>query len=109
MDALGAPIKPPNLVAVLFGSKSRGSDDSESDIDLLVLTQRSLTRSERHALVDELFPICLAHEVSHKPVVRRDRGVGARAHFGSTHSRRDRRTGSGSLTEQSTLRVAMLS
>jgi predicted nucleotidyltransferase len=48
---------------ILFGSKARGDDDAESDIDLLVLTSRSLTHAERHAVIDELFPLQLRHDV----------------------------------------------
>ena len=48
---------------ILFGSKARGDDDSESDIDLLVLTTRHLSRSERHAVTDALFPLQLRHDV----------------------------------------------
>lgn len=48
---------------ILFGSKARGDDDAESDIDLLVLTSRSLSRPERHAITDALFPLQLRHDV----------------------------------------------
>lgn len=48
---------------ILFGSKARGDDDRESDIDLLVLTSRHLSRSERHAMTDALFPLPLRHDV----------------------------------------------
>lgn len=48
---------------VLFGSKSRGDDDPESDIDLLVLTSRPLSRAERHAICNALYPIELSHDV----------------------------------------------
>ncbi len=48
---------------ILFGSKARGDDDSESDVDLLVLTSRALSRAERHAVIDELFPLQLRHDV----------------------------------------------
>ncbi len=48
---------------VLFGSKARGDDDSESDIDLLVLTSRSLSHAEQHVVTDELFPLQLRHDV----------------------------------------------
>ena len=48
---------------ILFGSKARGDDDAESDIDLLVLTSRSLSRPERHAMTDALFPVQLRHDV----------------------------------------------
>jgi len=53
----------PVLEVILFGSKARGDDDSESDIDLLVLTSRELSRSERHAITDALFPLQLRHDV----------------------------------------------
>jgi uncharacterized protein len=46
----------------LFGSKSRGDDDAESDIDLLVLTARPLSHREHRAVCDALFPIEMAHD-----------------------------------------------
>jgi predicted nucleotidyltransferase len=48
---------------ILFGSKSRGDDDPESDIDLLLLTTRTMTRAECHAISDDLFPIQLKYDV----------------------------------------------
>jgi uncharacterized protein len=48
---------------LLFGSKSRGDDDVESDIDLLILTSRPLSHRERHAVCDALFPVEMAHDV----------------------------------------------
>lgn len=48
---------------ILFGSKARGDDDRDSDIDLLVLTPRTLSRSERRAMTDALFPLQLRHDV----------------------------------------------
>jgi predicted nucleotidyltransferase len=48
---------------VLFGSKAAGTDDAESDIDLLVLTSRALSWDERSALTDALFDIELAEGV----------------------------------------------
>ena len=48
---------------ILYGSKARGSDDAESDIDLLVLTARKLDRAERSALTDALFDVQVAHGV----------------------------------------------
>jgi uncharacterized protein len=48
---------------VLFGSKARGTDDAESDIDLLMLTSRELDWQERKALVAAMFDIELAHDV----------------------------------------------
>ena len=54
---------------VLFGSKSRGTDDDESDIDLLVLTSRELGWRERGAIVDALYDIQLRHDVVLSPLV----------------------------------------
>ncbi len=54
---------------ILFGSKARGTDDPESDIDLLVLTSRELERRERNALIDALFDIELDHDVVISPVI----------------------------------------
>ena len=48
---------------VLYGSKARGTDDKESDIDLLVLTSRELGWKERGSITDALFDIELAHGV----------------------------------------------
>ncbi|MBI2316911.1 MAG: nucleotidyltransferase domain-containing protein [Betaproteobacteria bacterium] len=48
---------------MLYGSKVRGTDDKESDIDLLVLTSRVLGWKERDAITDALFDIELAHGV----------------------------------------------
>ena len=47
----------------LFGSKATGRDDTESDIDLLVLTARKLDWRERDAITDALFDIEMAHDV----------------------------------------------
>jgi predicted nucleotidyltransferase len=54
---------------VLFGSKSRGDDDVESDIDLLVLTTRPLSHPEQHAISDALFPLQLEHDVVLSPLI----------------------------------------
>ena len=48
---------------LLFGSKARGTDEAESDIDLLLLTSRPLSWSERGEMTDELFDLELAHDV----------------------------------------------
>jgi len=47
----------PVLRVCLFGSKATGRDDAESDIDLFVLTSRSLSWRERDAGTDALFDI----------------------------------------------------
>ena len=54
---------------VLFGSKARGTDDPESDIDLLVLTSRELTWKERAALINALYRVQLAQDVLLSPLV----------------------------------------
>ena len=54
---------------ILFGSKARGEDDPESDIDLLVLTARPVSRAERHGLLAALYPIQLEQEVCLSPLV----------------------------------------
>ena len=48
---------------VLFGSKARGDDDAESDIDLLVLTEQPLTDAEKTRVTDALFDLQLELEV----------------------------------------------
>lgn len=55
--------KYPVELIVLYGSKAKGTDDAESDIDLLVLTKRELTWRERNAITDALYDIQLAHNV----------------------------------------------
>lgn len=48
---------------ILFGSKARGGDDPESDIDLLVLTDRALARDEEDLVLDLLYPLELEYDV----------------------------------------------
>jgi predicted nucleotidyltransferase len=48
---------------ILFGSKVRGDDDDESDIDLLVLTSRKMSWKERATITDALFDIQLVNDV----------------------------------------------
>lgn len=47
----------------LFGSKARGEDDVESDIDLLVLTSRAISWRERNAMTDKIYDIQLKYGV----------------------------------------------
>ena len=53
----------PVETVILFGSKARGEDNSESDIDLLALTTRHLSWEERDAITDGLFDIELNQDV----------------------------------------------
>ncbi|MGC1404147.1 MAG: nucleotidyltransferase domain-containing protein [Thermodesulfobacteriota bacterium] len=48
---------------ILFGSKARGDDDQESDIDLLLLTTRPIDWKERKSIVEALFDLELAYNV----------------------------------------------
>ena len=48
---------------ILFGSKARGDDDPESDIDLLLLTTRPIHWKERHSIVEALFDIEMKYDV----------------------------------------------
>ena len=48
---------------ILFGSKARGDDDPESDIDLLLLTTRPIHWRERHSIVEALFDIEMKYDV----------------------------------------------
>jgi predicted nucleotidyltransferase len=48
---------------ILFGSKARGDDTPESDIDLLVLTSRPLPWQERWHINDALYDVMLDHDV----------------------------------------------
>ncbi len=49
---------------VLFGSAGRGEMDEESDVDVLVLTQRPLTSGERNAVYDDVFAINLHYDTN---------------------------------------------
>ena len=54
---------------VLFGSKARGDDDAESDIDLLVLTRSSTSSVDCDRVVDAIFPIELLLGVALSPLL----------------------------------------
>ena len=58
---------------VLFGSVARNEFDDESDIDLLVLTDRPLARFERHQITDIVFEINLQYRTNFSTLVL-DRG-----------------------------------
>ncbi|MFH0813303.1 MAG: nucleotidyltransferase domain-containing protein [Pseudomonadota bacterium] len=48
---------------ILFGSKARGDDDPESDIDLLLLTPEPLSWRERENIINTLFDVELTYDV----------------------------------------------
>ena len=48
---------------ILFGSKARGDDDPESDIDLLLLTSEPLHWKEREDILNALFDIEMEFDV----------------------------------------------
>lgn len=70
----------PVVKVVLFGSKARGDDEEESDIDLLVLTAHPLHWRERAAICDRLYQLGLEREVVFGALIesleRWEQGVG---------------------------------
>ncbi len=54
---------------ILFGSKAKGKDDDESDIDLLLLTKRPISWKERKAIIDTLFTFELEYDVIISPFI----------------------------------------
>lgn len=54
---------------ILFGSMTTGDFDSESDIDLFILTEKILTRSERHRITDIVFEVNLEFNTNFSTLV----------------------------------------
>jgi len=54
---------------ILYGSIVRGEMDSESDIDLLILTEQPLDRRARHQITDLVFEVNLAHDTNFSTLV----------------------------------------
>ena len=48
---------------ILYGSKARGDDDPESDIDLLLLTSRPIDWREREEIINALFDVEITYDV----------------------------------------------
>ena len=58
---------------ILFGSKARGQDSPESDIDLLVLTSRPLPWPEQAEMIWAMSPVQHKHDVMISLVVAASR------------------------------------
>ncbi len=54
---------------ILFGSKARGEDKPDSDMDLLVLTREELDGREQSAIVHALFGLEMELGVMFSPVI----------------------------------------
>lgn len=54
---------------LLYGSVARGETDEESDLDLLVLTTKPLTRTARHRMTDAVFEVNLHHGTNFSTLV----------------------------------------
>jgi len=54
---------------VLYGSIARGHADEESDVDLLVVTSKPLTRFERHKITDIVFEVNLQYDTTFSTLV----------------------------------------
>ena len=55
---------------ILFGSKARGDDDAESDIDLLVMTTTSVEAAEENAMQEAAWEAGIRHRRAVQLVVR---------------------------------------
>ncbi len=53
----------PVAQVILFGSKARGDDCPESDVDLLILTHRPISPPEKEAMTRALFNLELERDV----------------------------------------------
>jgi predicted nucleotidyltransferase len=54
---------------VLYGSVVRGEADEESDLDLLILTSKPLTRPMRHKITDVVFELNLRYDTNFSSLV----------------------------------------
>jgi predicted nucleotidyltransferase len=54
---------------VLYGSKARGDDRPDSDIDLLVLMDREMSWQEQQVVRDALYDVMLEHDVLFQTII----------------------------------------
>ncbi len=54
---------------ILYGSVARGQATEESDVDLLIVTNNRLTRSERHEITDVVFEVNLRYDTNFSTLV----------------------------------------
>lgn len=54
---------------ILYGSVARGQADEESDVDLLIVTSKSLTRFERHEITNVVFDVNLQYDTTFSTLV----------------------------------------
>jgi uncharacterized protein len=54
---------------VLYGSAARGQQDEESDVDLLIVTSKPLTRFKRHEITNVVFEVNLQFDTNFSTLV----------------------------------------
>ena len=54
---------------IIFGSTVNGTRDNESDVDILIITNHKLDRTDRHRITDIIFEINLAYETNFSTLV----------------------------------------
>ncbi|NOT02435.1 MAG: hypothetical protein HOP29_17660 [Phycisphaerales bacterium] len=54
---------------VLYGSKARGDDDRDSDVDLLVLMDHDMNMTERGEVISAIYPVQMKHMVMLSPLI----------------------------------------
>ena len=59
----------PITTIILYGSYARREQDGESDIDLLIVTERVLLRHERNTITDIVFEINLKYDTNFSTLV----------------------------------------